>query len=639
MIPTFGFAFLLLTFCINIFIPIFSCISLKKKTPIKERELITLSFFSLLTAILSQLCLIYSFLISDYSVLNVYQNSHHLKPIIYKIAGSFGNHEGSMLLLVTILSAYAFAFALLSKIDGKNKIIILSSQSCIIALFAAFTAFTSNPFLRNFPIPEVGLGLNPILQDIGLALHPPMLYTGYIGFSLVFSFAIAGLFNKKIDREFAIRLRSWLFFSYGFLTLGIGLGAWWAYRELGWGGYWFWDPVENVSLMPWLTATALIHSLKLLERKEILKIWTSFLAILTFILCLLGIFLVRSGMLTSVHSFAVDAKRGFFIIAIVTLIGGAALLLLGIRIPDLKSDNKDNNNNGDRKFFWSKIGAILLNNYLLIVALFTVLLGTLYPVFSRSFFNQFIVIGPDFYNKILSIFLAPLLLFLAISYDLDDTKNTARRDFLNRDNVLTGLVSATLSSLVFLYQKDIHFWQILILFLAIFSFLKTLVFAESFVIGFAHSGFSLIIIGIVLSACFGSVKEVNLKLGERINLSGYELEFSKIDYVMEDNFIAREGEFSLLKSGKLIGKLNPQLRFYPISNQTTNETSIEHMTLGDFYVVMGNKDEQERYAVRVYHKPFIWLIWTGCLMIFLAMVVGIKFTSRPMSNNAASREA
>ncbi len=283
MFATIGFGFLLLTFSVSIFLPFFNFFSFRKTNKIelqKVSESLVLAVF--ITAFLSQICLIICFIISDYSVINVYQNSHHLKPLIYKIAGSWGNHEGSMLLLISILSGYTLIFSLFSHTELKEKLIIQSSQSIIIAAFSGFTAFTSNPFIRIFPAPKNGLGLNPILQDIGLAMHPPMLYTGYIGFSLIFSFAIAGLLTEKINRQLAKNLKNWLFFSWGFLTLGIGLGSWWAYRELGWGGYWFWDPVENISLMPWIAATILVHCLQLLEKQEIFKKWTAFLAILTF---------------------------------------------------------------------------------------------------------------------------------------------------------------------------------------------------------------------------------------------------------------------------------------------------------------------------------------------------------------------
>jgi cytochrome c-type biogenesis protein CcmF len=601
MSPTLGFALLLLTFSASIFLPIFNFIALKKIKGLpyfsfvipaqagiqksfetldsrfrgNDIEMLQKISFALtcgifFAAVFSQLCLIFSFVISDYSVTNVYQNSHHLKPLIYKISGSWGNHEGSMLLLISILSAYTFAFNFFSKIDLEKKLIITSSQSLIISLLTAFTAFTSNPFARIFPVPEVGLGLNPLLQDIGLALHPPMLYTGYIGFSLIFSFAIAGLLSEKVDRKFAAHLKNWLFFSYGFLTLGIGLGAWWAYRELGWGGYWFWDPVENVSLMPWIAATALVHCLKLLEQKEICKIWTVFLAILTFILCLLGLFLVRSGILTSVHSFAIDASRASFIIAIILLIGGGGLLIFGAKMHHLKTTPEKllSRYASTGKFsLTSRASLISLNNYFLIVALFIVLLGTLYPIFSRGFFDQFISIGPNYYNKIFSILIIPFLIFMAIA-----------------------------------------------------SFGKKM----SVTMALAHLGFFFVILGVTLSSFFGAVKEVNLKKTESLKIAGYEIKFNDVEYFAGKNFLARQGDFTILKNGKELGKLTPQLRYYHTAEQTTNETSIRHQIFSDLYLVIGNKDEKENYAVRAYYKPFIFLIWMGCGMIFLAVVFGIK---------------
>ncbi len=622
MAPTLGFALLLLIFSINLFAPFFIFSSLNKyKISQLQKISFTLSYLSCASAVLSQLCLIYSFLISDYSVVNVYKNSHDLKPLIYKITGSWGNHEGSMLLLITILCAYTLAFNFLSKIDAIKKLIISSSQSIIIALFAAFAAFSSNPFQRIFPIPKVGLGLNPLLQDIGLALHPPMLYTGYLGFSLIFSFAIAGLLTEKIDKRFAEFLKPWLFFSWGFLTLGISLGAWWAYRELGWGGYWFWDPVENVSLMPWLIATALIHCLRILEKKEIFKIWTVFLAIFTFILCLLGIFLVRSGVLTSVHSFAIDTKRGFFVIALIMIIGGGALLILGHQMPKFR-------NNNEKIFLFSKIGAILFNNYFLLIALFIVLLGTIYPIFSRGFFDQFITIGPNYYNTLFSLLILPFLIFLALVNQLNYNEKTNKKTFLNQQTALVLLASCALTSLTFFYHQEVNFLQIIILILAIFSAIFTLISHKNLTMTLAHFGFSIIIIGIILSSSFGITKEINLKKGETIELAGYEVKFSDIQYSAGANFLVRQGNFSLHQGGKDRGILSPQLRYYPISEQTTNEAAIKYQIFSDFYLVIGNKDVDDNYALRAYYKPFIHLIWFGCILIFTSAI--IKITRRTL---------
>ncbi len=605
MAANIGFSLLLLTFSIAIFLPFFNFFSYKKYAP---RDLEKVNFFLMLvifvSAISSQLCLIYSFVISDYSVSNIYKNSHHLKPLIYKISGSWGNHEGSMLLLISTLCAYGLAFNIFSKIESKQKLIINSTQSFIIALFVAYTAISSNPFERIFPTPISGMELNPLLQDIGLALHPPMLYTGYIGFSLVFSFLIAGLLSEKIDREFIIKLKPFLLFPYAFLTLGIGLGSWWAYRELGWGGYWFWDPVENISLMPWIGATVLIHAAKLVERKETNKNWTAFLAILTFILCLLGIFLTRSGILTSVHSFAIDATRGFAIITLILLIGGSALLIFGAKISKIENAKNIKNTRSDI--------LILINNYFLLVALFIVLLGTIYPILSRGIFDKFISIGANYYNGIFQILIIPFLVFLAAQ--------SIKEKILSRRNILILMASLALTLATFFYPTKVEITQIIILFLAIFTALSN--FSLKFnVMRLAHFGFALIICGIVISSTFSLTKELNLKEGESFAFGSYSFNFEEIEHYKGENFIARQGNFMVKKDEEKIGELKPQLRYYPIADQATNEAAIMHKIFGDLYLVIGTKDEKENYAVRAYFKPFIYLIWLGCLVIFFAAIM------------------
>lgn len=641
MTPNIGFAFLLLTFLTSIFLPFFNYVSLNKLTSeqktlkIHELEKISKILIALIcfSAVASQLSLIYSYIKSDYSVINVYQNSHHLKPLIYKISGSWGNHEGSMLLLITILCLYSVAFAFLSHIQTNIKLIILSCQSLIIAAFSSFAAFSSNPFLKSAITPKEGLGLNPVLQDIGLALHPPMLYTGYIGFSLIFSFAIAGLLTEKINATLASHLKKWLLFAWGFLTLGIGLGSWWAYRELGWGGYWFWDPVENISLMPWIAGASLVHCVKLLEKKNLFKNWTAFLSILSFILCLLGIFLTRSGILTSVHSFAIDAKRGFFVIALITAIGGVGLLIFGHKSPKIKSDRF-------QFHLLSRIGIILVNNYFLILSLFIVVLGTTYPLLSQSLFDQFISIGPNYYNKLFTILLIPFLAFLAISLSLNFLEKTNKEKIINLTNLLICALAATLTTLTSYYHQDAQNSQIIILFLALFSAITTLIHYGKFIlhskskllskhnfnhlpVTAAHFGFSLIICGVILTSSFGLTKETNIKLGNSTIVGDYTIKFSKIDHTQGSNYIARQGFFTVTKHEKPFITLVPALRYYPISNQTTNEAAIKSTIFEDLYLALGNKDENNFYAIRVYTKPFIYFIWLGCAMIFAAAMLSI----------------
>ena len=570
MIANLGFTALLSILVISFLQPIFTYFALKEFTKWqgKATNFNYLSFFKLSSAavfslsVVALLSLIYCYIISDFAVSNVYQNSHSLKPLIYKISGSWGNHEGSMLLLFCILNFYSFAFAFLSKINDQQKIITLTSQSIISIGFVAFIIFASNPFLKIFPTPLEGLGLNPILQDIGLAMHPPMLYTGYIGFSLIFSMAMAGLLTKKVDKELAIKMKSWLMFSWSFLTLGIGLGSWWAYRELGWGGFWFWDPVENVSLMPWLCATALVHSIIMLGKNGNFRIWSCFLAILVFTLCLLGIFLVRSGIITSVHSFANDPKRGIFIIAFLLVISGAGFLIFFVQSLKLKTTQI-------HFALFSKNGMVLVNNFLFCLALFIVALGTLYPLILQLFFDNSISIGPSYYNKLFTPIAVVMLCLMICVPSIRLGKFSSKSMFL------------------------------------------------------AHIGIFVIIFSIATTSLFSKTKELNMKFGDKVKISGYEISFQNVEYLAGKNYLARQGNFLINKNNKLLTTLKPQSRYYPESDQTTTEADIKHFIFADLYLVMGGKDEQENYVVRIYHKPLMSFIYLGCLMIFCGGIVSI----------------
>ena len=613
MIANIGYALLFLQITLGILLPVFSNFYIKKissQNLLKLLKVFTISM--LLSAITSQLILIYAYVKSDYSLLNVYQNSHHLKPLIYRIAGSWGNHEGSMLLLITTLCFFNFAFNIFSNADLEIKKTTVSVQSLIIALFAFYTCFASNPFELNdynFLISQnkiEGLGLNPLLQDIGLALHPPMLYTGYLGFSIVFSITLASLIHEKFNYQIQKILQNWLYFAYGFLTLGIMLGAWWAYRELGWGGYWFFDPVENISLMPWLCATALIHSIKLANHHKSLQFWSAFLAILCFILCLFGIFLTRSGILTSVHSFAVDANRSYYIFFIVGIIGCYGLFILGKKSDLLFTNNKSVKNTHKLKFF-----LFLVNNYFLLGALFVVLLGTLYPIALRAFSNEFITVGANYYQQIFGYLIIPFLMFFCLA------GYRQKKLFITRIVFSIFISGIILAIIIFNYPK-INFLQMMILFSAIIALTMTISSQQKPTVLCAHLGFIFIILGIIFSSFFGLSKEQNLKLTQKIQLGNYLFNFKDINYIRSKNFIARQAEFEVTKSDKFIANLQPQLRFYPVNNQTTNEASIYNSLLGDLYVVIGNKDDDDNYAVRLYFKPFIYLIWLGAVMIFLA---------------------
>jgi len=573
--PNIGFTSIIVALLISLFYPIFAGFGFQKKSLLATQEALIIGKYSALTnfilLLIAFLSLIYSFVTSDFSVANVYLNSHQLKPFIYKISAVWGNHEGSMLLLLLIISSYSLIFAYLSNIDPKRKIITLACQSFISFGIIAFVAFTSNPFLRIVPTPISGLGLNPILQDIGLAMHPPMLYTGYIGFSLIFSMAIAALLTEKIDQEFTKAIRPWLMFSWSFLTLGIGLGSWWAYRELGWGGYWFWDAVENVSLMPWLCATALFHSIIILERSGNLKIWTCFLAILSFVLCLLGIFLVRSGIITSIHAFANDPKRGVFIVSLLLVIGGGGFLTFFIK--SLKIKNKESEFD-----LFSKTGLVLINNFILCLILFIVVLGTIYPLIAELFFSASISVGPPYYQKLISpLAIILLILMIFVPYLKPTTSGFVKR----------GL--------------KINFSPMF----------------------FGHLGIFIIILGISLVALFSSSKEFNLKIGEKTQFAGYEVEFKDIEYDQGKNYLIRRGVFEIKNSSQNF-ILKPESRYYPVANQNTTEASIKHLIYGDFYLVIGSKDELGNFAIRLYYKAFISLIWLGCLILFISGIFSIS---------------
>jgi cytochrome c-type biogenesis protein CcmF len=592
MAANLGFTALLLALIICFFQPIFSFNFFKKNQIPNNLLIIKLSCSaSFILSAIAFLSLIYCHIVSDFSVLNVYQNSHSLKPLIYKISGTWGNHEGSMVMLLCILNLYSVGFAFLSKFPNQQKIITLTSQAIISFGITAFIVFTSNPFLKIFPVPSEGLGLNPILQDIGLAMHPPMLYTGYIGFSLIFSIAISALLTLKIDKEFASKMKPWLMFSWSFLTLGIGLGSWWAYRELGWGGFWFWDPVENVSLMPWLCGTALLHCIVMLCKNNNFKIWSCFLAILSFVFCLLGIFLVRSGIITSVHSFANDPKRGIFIAILLLIIGGAGFVIFFWQSLKIKYTQNVFS-------LASKSGMILVNNLLFCLALFIVVLGTLFPLVLQLFFDTSISIGASYYNKLfspISIVLLCLMIFVP-SVRLNKFSSTA--------------------------------------------------------MFFAHIGIFIVILAIIITAIFSQTKELNMKFSDQVEMSKYKIEFLNVDYVAGKNYLARQGNFIVTslrdksaaplcgdpygkmdsninsksfcyKNNRIITTLKPQSRYYPENDQTTTEADIKHFLFADLYLVIGGKDEAENYAVRVYYKPFISFIWLGCGLIFIGGVWSI----------------
>ena len=609
MIAKIGFGLLILV------VAIAGCLSFLaffgKKNKINMQKIYILNFVLLCSALFCKLCLIYSFVVSDYSVLNVYQNSHHLKPLIFKIAGAWGNHEGSMLLLVLVLLIYNAIFLFTSKLDLSITITTVAIQTAVVTLFAFYTLATSNPFLPVFPLPKSGLGLNPLLQDIGLALHPPMLYCGYLGSILVFSLTISAVINNRLHHKDLLKqVHFWLYFTFASLTVGIALGAWWAYRELGWGGYWFWDPVENISLMPWLGCIMLIHCLLLVKKQDKFKLWLVFLVIVNAILCLLGIFLTRSGVLTSVHSFAVDLKRGFAMIILVLLIGVFGFIVFADKFHQII---------GKKNHKKSYILPLLAQNYLLVLFLLVVFIGTIYPILANGLWQELITIGPSYYQHIFAVGLIPFLLLLNVA-------SWQHLQQFKQKSLFLLVISALIASLVVYFKPEksllIVAWPLV--FSITLAIVNNILTKQKTSAKIAHLGFLLMLAGIVANGYFDTTKETQLKIGESVEVANLKLELQNTQYLVGKNFLSNQGIVSISQKQKHLVTLTPELRYYPVSNQTTNETSIYHYWLGDLAVVLGTKDEQNNYAVRIYHKPLIYFIWLGALMMCCSFLFSKK---------------
>ncbi len=619
MIPAIGSFVLIIALGIS-FIQIFTPFCKSKEI---DTKYISLTIFILV--LISFACLMYSYIISDFSVMNVYKNSHTLKPLIYKITGTWGNHEGSMLLLCLILAAYSFLFAALNKLDTKLKDIIISVQSFINVGFLAFIYFTSNPFERVSPIPNNGIGLNPILQDIGLAMHPPILYLGYIGFSLGLSYSVAALIVGKADRNWAISLKKWTLVSWSFLTLGIGLGSWWAYRELGWGGFWFWDPVENSSLMPWLAATALLHSLLVMEKRESLKVWTVLLGVFTFALSLVGIFLVRSGILTSVHSFAADPKRGTYILIFLGLVVGVSLTLFALKAHKLKPKNS---------FLpLSKEGGILINNLILVVLCLTVFLGTIYPIIVEVFSEDSVAVGAPYFNSVFNPIAIPLLMLAGIVPILKWKKDSLKKV---KAKLSIPFICATFTfglilfvpetkSIIAAVSLSFSVWLISSMVCAVYERRNSSIPMQFLGMVISHIGLAVLTAGITVVSIWGQEKEQIINLNESIKISYYNVKMSNMSFGFQDNYFNRLGEFRITDyTGKTVAVLHPEVRHYPTQGSNTTESDIYYTLLSNLYVAMGDRSEQGSYVVRVYYKPWINLIWLGCVLMslggFVAMI-------------------
>ncbi|MER8632808.1 MAG: heme lyase CcmF/NrfE family subunit [Mesorhizobium sp.] len=575
---------------------------------------------------------------SDFSVASVWENSHSLQPLIYKITGTWGNHEGSMLLWVLILTFFgALVAAFGSNLPATLRANVLAVQGAIGATFFLFILATSNPFIRLNPAPIEGRDLNPVLQDLGLAIHPPLLYLGYVGFSICFSFSVAALIEGRIDASWARWVRPWTLVAWMFLTGGIAMGSYWAYYELGWGGFWFWDPVENASFMPWLAGTALLHSAIVMEKRSALKIWTLLLAILTFSLSLLGTFLVRSGVLTSVHAFATDPTRGIFILCILTLFIGGSLSLFALRASKLTA--------GGLFHPISREGALVLNNLFLTTATATVLVGTLYPLVVEALTSDKISVGAPFFNLTFAPLMMPLLVMVPfgplLAWKRGDVFAVAQRLMMAFGGaLLAALVTALFidgASVLAAIGVGLAVWLILgaltdIAVKAGFgnvttgNMVRRLLGLPRSVFGtaFAHLGLGLTTLGIVGTLCFGTEKILSMHAGETVELSGHTLRFVGLYPAQGPNYSEDRGRFELIGvSGGPIGEISSAKRFFPVRQTTTTESGIKTLGLSQLYISLGDEGKDGSVVVRLWWKPLVTLIWGGGLMMMAGAAMSL----------------
>ena len=604
-----GYYSLILGLCFGLILILFSVKNFQNSK--FNTKILSFTFLQFFFVVISFLCLVVSFILSDFSNETVFNNSHTTKPLFYKIAGTWGNHEGSLLLWLFVLTLFILIFLLKSKNQPtKYKILTLVFQQIIIIGFFVFLIKTSNPFNFLFPTPEEGLGLNPILQDPALAIHPPILYLGYVGSSIIFSSALAATSLNLITKSWATHIKKWVLISWIFLTLGILLGSIWAYYELGWGGFWFWDPVENVSLMPWLALTTLLHCILVLEKKLILTSWVIILSISTFTLSMCGTFLVRSGILNSVHTFANDPERGLFI-----LIFLFSLIFLSLFIFFFfHKSNKDT----PTSFFWlSKETSIIINNWFMMYFLSVVLIGTVYPIFLDVLSSQKISVGPPFYHKLIIPFLIPFLLMMAIGPKLKWIKSNLE----DKTYLIILLLFSILLSFLIVKNFDINFLlNTILISSALYLFLITL---RDFFIkkynnlsqNIAHFGFSLLILSIIFNNLFSTEIITNLKVGETFKSETTKIVFEGINQKKEKNYQSIIGNFSIQNSKGKIENMSPELRIYNQPNIVTSEADIKTTLISDTFIVINLVQNQDYFNVRYQVKPFMIWIWISVVLI------------------------
>ncbi len=616
-----GYYALLLGFVSSLPIFFFSIKNFKDKK-ILDYKIITFSFIQLFLVFISFLGLIFSFIYSDFSNETVFNNSHTTKPLFYKIVGTWGNHEGSLLLWLLVLTLFIFIFLIKSReLLKKYRILTVLFQQIIIIGFFIFLIKSSNPFNYLFPVPKEGMGLNPILQDPALAIHPPILYLGYVGSSIIFSSVLAATTLNYISKTWAVHIKNWVLASWIFLTLGILLGSIWAYYELGWGGFWFWDPVENVSLMPWLALTTLLHCILVLEKRSSLSSWVIILSITTFTLSMCGTFLVRSGILNSVHTFANDPERGLYILTFLFILIFISLFIF-FAFHKLEKD---------KSFSFSIISketSLLINNWFMMYFLSVVLVGTIYPIFLDVLSSEQISVGPPFYHKLIAPFLIPFLIFMAIGPQLKWIKS----EIIGKFYLVVIFIISMLISFLIIKKLNVNLLiNTVLIGSALYLFLVNIrdFFSKKFKNtsqNLSHFGFSLLILSILFNNIFSSEIITNLKVGEKFDNNKFQIIFNDLKKFEEKNYISFKGYFSI-KENDLEDKLQPELRIYNQPNIITSEADIKTTFFNDKFITMNTVKDEEYFNIRYQVKPFMLWIWVSVLLISAGGILSF-FTRR-----------
>jgi len=599
---------------------VFSCsVANVKKNSIslskKIYQFLTTQFFFV---IIGFFILLYSFLISDFSNETVYNNSHSTKPIFYKITGLWGNHEGSLLLWLLVLTSFVLFFFIESKNEPKKfRLYTIIFHQIIVIGFFIFILKTSNPFDTLYPIPQEGLGLNPILQDPALAIHPPILYVGYVGTSIIFASALGAMVTGYVNKFWAKNLKKWILISWTFLTGGILLGSIWAYYELGWGGFWFWDPVENISLMPWLSLTALLHCVSTLEKRDLLKNWSIILSIVTFMLSVSGTFLVRSGILNSVHTFANDPTRGIYILIFLFVLIFISFVIFFI----FESKNLENKK---EIFFLSKETSVLINNWFMMYFLSVVLIGTVYPIFLDVITSEKISVGPPFYNKLLIPFLIPFFLFMSVGPSMSWIKTNFRFKIAFIYYFLTTFI-ATILTIYYLSEKDLLL--IILIFSLVFLFIKTVTnfFQKNtnYAQNLSHLGFAMLMLSILFNSISSTEIIKNIKVGESFTSKNEKITFKKIITEEEKNYSSIIGFFEIKNDENKMIKLNPEIRIYNQPVIATSEAAIKTTFFKDRFITINLIKDEQLFNVRYQNKPFMIWIWISTMVIIFGGTIAI----------------